>query len=115
MPATSITDLNANFFPHLSERIRIFETYSKGLMRNALRLFVAVSGLLDTKHHMQLSSVLWRQCLDGNNLEVQASVRIRSGFIVDFPLNLRTILPGDVSYHAECRKKFQRLPSPNSR
>ncbi|THH18726.1 hypothetical protein EW146_g2314 [Bondarzewia mesenterica] len=72
-PVTSITNKNAGFFARLSDRARMFESYSKGLLRNALRLLVAVSGLLNLDNHLRLSPVLWRDCLDSHETEIQAS------------------------------------------
>lgn len=58
----------------LSERTHIFDSFSKGLLRNSLRLFVAISGMLNVDDHQKLGPLLWQDCLDEPDHEVQASV-----------------------------------------
>lgn len=65
-----------NYFKKLLERTPILDSFSKGLIRNSLRLFVAVSGMLSVEDHQKLAPLLWNECLDDPDYDVQASVSV---------------------------------------
>ncbi|TFY79915.1 hypothetical protein EWM64_g4095 [Hericium alpestre] len=58
--------------PIVPERRTLLSTFSKGFLKNTLPLFVAVNGLLTAEDHSALVSVLWRDCLDAPDPELQA-------------------------------------------
>ncbi|KAI9507284.1 hypothetical protein F5148DRAFT_1285409 [Russula earlei] len=58
-----------------STRERQLKSFSKGLITNALRLLVAVSGILSQENYESLGGFLWQGCLTQAPYEVQTSVR----------------------------------------
>lgn len=75
-PSGQASGKNTGFISALSERTHIFDSFSKGLLRNGLRLLVAISGMLSGDDHQKLGPLLWQDCLDEPDHEVQASVSL---------------------------------------
>jgi hypothetical protein len=55
-------------------RERHLEMFFEGLLRNSLRLLVAVSGLLSKEDYESLCPFLWQSCLIQVGSEIQTSV-----------------------------------------
>jgi hypothetical protein len=71
------THLPANPSPPLLTffaRERHLEMFFEGLLRNSLRLLVAVSGLLSKEDYESLCQFLWQSCLTQVGSEIQTSV-----------------------------------------
>ncbi|KAI0066892.1 hypothetical protein BV25DRAFT_1820006 [Artomyces pyxidatus] len=71
--STPAVDQSAGLSEMLSERFSLLKSLSRGLLRNSLRLFVAVSGLFTNEDYERIGLVLWRNALDSPDPEVQAS------------------------------------------
>lgn len=82
MPLSPSSD--ANFFPGTERNGDIIKSFihkaefllslRDGLLPKVLRLLVTMSGMISQDNYRRIGSLLWYQCLEGNNPHITASV-----------------------------------------